>query len=174
MVKKLEVFAHIAVIITALLLCTVLVKKYFFPTKQTPAAIPSQLTAPHRINIGEKLSVAGIDWSQHELTLVLALSTSCRFCTERASFYQALENEKTANVRLIAVLPQERDESRNYLTKLAVHVSDIARAPLGSIGVTGTPTLILVDKNGQVKQSGRGKLPEADSAKVIAELRSGT
>lgn len=46
MIKKVEVLANIAVIVTSVVLCSVLVKKYFFTPKQTvAAAAPSSPSA---------------------------------------------------------------------------------------------------------------------------------
>lgn len=177
MIKKVEVLANVAIIITAVILCTVLAKKHLFADKQVrPVAVApaSRATAPYIIKPGEKISISGINWDQHGRTLVVALSTTCRFCTDSAPFYQYLEKEKLPNLRLLAVLPQAPDESQKYLTRLGLELSDVIQAPLASIGISGTPTLILVDKDGVVEQTWVGKLSEADSAKVIAELKSGT
>ena len=162
MITEVEVLANIAVIITAIVLCTVLVRKQLFLDEQTPvfsAAISSVSTVSHGVKVGEKDIRCLVEWSLRDRTLVLALSTSCHFCTESAPFYRALEKTKPPNVQLVAILPQEPDESRNYLTKRGLHLSDIAKASLASIGVNGTPTLILVDKNGLVKQSWRENCP---------------
>lgn len=179
MVKKVEVLANVAVIVTSVVLCSVLAKKYFFTAKPAVAAAPSAPSLPvnarnSALQPGTKISLPGIDWSQSNQTLVLALSTTCHFCTESAPLYQVLEKEKLHNVRLLAILPQPANESRKYLTKLGLQLPDLVQTPLASIGISGTPTLVLVDNNGLVKRSWIGKLGEADSRKLIAELKNGT
>jgi hypothetical protein len=176
-VKKVEALANVAIIITAIVLCAVLAKKHLFAEKQarpSTVAAAARSTAPHTIKPGEKISISGVNWDQNGRTLLVALSTTCRFCTESAPFYQLLEKEKLPNLHLLAVLPQPPDEGRKYLTKLGLKLPDVIQSSLASLGISGTPTLILVDKNGLVKQSWVGKLAEADSAKLIAELKKGT
>lgn len=178
MIRKLEVLANVAVIITSVILCSVLVRKYFFSaTKQEPpveavaSKLPSSTPSQRRpIQAGTKISLAGIDWSRANRTVVLALSTGCHFCSESAAFYQRLQREKPSDVRLIAVLPQPIENSKGYLDKLGVTVSEIVQAPLSSVGVSGTPTLLLIDSDGTVRESWRGKLSDEEATNVIVRV----
>jgi hypothetical protein len=176
-IKKLDVLANVAVIITSFILCSVLVKKYFFSaTKQESSVEAAQaksavLNASRRpIQAGTKISLPGIDWSKSTRTVVLALSTTCHFCSESGPFYQKLQQQKPSSVRLIAVLPQPVEDSRNYLSKLGVSVADVVQSSLPSVGVSGTPTLLLIDNQGAVTDSWVGKLSDSEVAKVIAQI----
>lgn len=177
MIKKLEVLANVAVVITSVVLCSVLVKKYFFsqakreaPVEASKSSAPSASRGPS-IQAGTKLSLPGIDWSKSGHTLLLALSTTCHFCSESAPFYQKLQQQKPSDVRIVAVLPQPVEESRNYLTKLGVSVNDVVQSSLGSVGVSGTPTLLLVDNNGSITGSWIGKLSESEAVRVVEQMR---
>lgn len=178
MIKKLEVLANIAVVITSIVLCSVLVKKYFFsPTKQqAPAEAVASKSPPlnvsqrRTIEAGTKISLPGIDWSKSTRTVVLALSTTCHFCSESAPFYQKLQQQNPSNVRLVAVLPQSVEDGRNYLTKLGVSLNEVVQAPLASVGVSGTPTLLLINHDGVVTDSWVGKLSDGEAAKVISRI----
>ncbi len=107
--------------------------------------------------------------------MVLALSNKCHFCTESAPFYQRLSGELTQreNVRLVAVFPQEVSEAQQYLSGLGVQIGDIRKATLNSIGVNGTPTLIIVDSNGKVKQSWVGRLSAERESEVLRHVQAG-
>jgi len=115
----------------------------------------------------------GIDWSKSTRTVVLALSTTCHFCSESAPFYQKLQQQKPNSVRLVAVLPEAVEDSRNYLNKLGVSVStsDIVQSSLASVGVSGTPTLLFIDNQGSVTDSWVGKLSDGEAASIISQLR---
>ena len=179
MIRKLEVLANIAVVITSVVLCSVLVKKYFFSAAKQEASVEavqsnsrtSRASRRPSIQAGTKVSLPGIDWSTSTHTVVLALSTTCHFCSESAPFYQELQQQKPNDVRVVAVLPQPIEDSRNYLNKLGVSVSDVVQSSLGSVGVSGTPTLLLVDNEGSVTGSWVGKLSESEAAKVIAQIQ---
>src|SRR3977135_661859 len=157
-IKKLEIRANIAVIITSVVLCSVLVKKYFFsPTKQEASVEAAASKSPasnvsqrRPILVGTKISLAGIDWSKSTRTVVLALSTTCHFCSESAPFYQELQQQKQNGVSLVAVFPQPVEDSRNYLNKLGVSITAVVQGSLASVGVSGTPTLLLIDTQGSV------------------------
>lgn len=167
--KRIELVANLAIIVVAILLGVVLVRNYMTPkapASQQPAAATS-------IPPGTQLSLPGVDWKANGRTVVLALSTGCHFCTESAQFYQrvAQERAKAGNIRLVAVFPEPVSEGQKYLSKLGVTVDEVRQAQLDSIGVIGTPTLIMTDGEGAVADSWRGKLPSEKEAEVLARLR---
>ena len=161
MVKKIEVIANLAIIVTATLLCVVLVKHYFIPKAQSINAAPVTRNSESdrrpsvnaQIQPGTKLSLTGIDWSKNGQTLLLALSTTCHFCSESGPFYRQIVKERSTNTRVVAALPQSISESKNYLDGLGVSVDLVTQVPLTSAGVRATPTIILVDENGVVMDS---------------------
>lgn len=166
--KRIELIANIAIIVVALLLGGVLVKKYLLPGEQ--AATPP----PDVIQPGTQLSLAGTDWTQSDQTLLLVLSDTCRYCTNSAGFYKRLVQEKTARggLRLIAVLPQDTEKGKAYLNKLGVSVDEVKQSELDAVGVQGTPTLILVDKAGKVTGSWIGQLPAEKEAEVLSRFQA--
>ncbi len=166
--KRIELLANVAIIVVALLLGAVLVKRYLLPQAPSPQA-------QSRIQPGTKLSVPGIEWGKNERTLLLVLSTTCRFCTESSPFYQRLAQEKArkGGVGLIAVLPQSVSESQKYLNGLGVPVDDVKQAGLDAVQVRGTPTLIVADRTGAVLESWVGKLPAEAEAEVLDRFLGG-
>lgn len=116
----------------------------------------------------------GVDWSNNNQTLLLVLQKGCHFCTESAAFYQRLVRETAGHgsIHLIAVLPQAPDESKKYLDDLGVAIDEVKQAKLDSIGVQGTPTLILVNDKGVVMTSWVGKLSADGEAEVLRRLVS--
>jgi thiol-disulfide isomerase/thioredoxin len=168
LVKRIELAANLAIIVVAILLTVGLIRTYFFrPTT------PPRPSAPAGIQTGEKLSLPGVDWTASEQTLVMALSTTCHFCTDSAPFYQRLSQERarSLNLRLIAVFPQVNQESEAYLKGLAVKVDNVRQSELASLGVNGTPTLILLNKQGVVEDFWRGKLSDDKQAEVLRRLQ---
>jgi thiol-disulfide isomerase/thioredoxin len=166
--KKAELFANVAIIIVALLIGVVVVKRFLFPSQ------------PHRpdklISVGAKMPLPDMDWAKNRQTLLLVLAQGCRFCAESAPFYQRLAKEALGHndVQLVAVLPQSPDEGRKYLNDLNVDIKEIKQAELASLQVTGTPTLILVDGQGLVTQAWVGKLPTEEEADVLRSLQCTT
>lgn len=159
-----EVAANIAIVVVAVVVVAVLAKQYLWP-QQTPKAPPG-------IAAGTKLSVQGIDWAQNESTLIVALQKGCHFCSESAPFYQQLVNDTKdkTGVKIVAVLPQPLDDARQYLDSIKVPIADVKQEQLSTLGVQGTPTLILVDGHGVVTDSWVGRLPPERQTEVVAKL----
>jgi len=164
--KKIELLANVSIIVVAVLLGFVLIKRFIFtPTPTEPG---------ENIKVGTRISLPDINWSERERNLVLVLQTGCHFCTESGPFYQHLSRETTAvaNLRLIAALPQDVGEASQYLSNLGVTVNEIRQAPPSSLGVRGTPTLLLVDNTGTITDVWIGKLSPDREAEVLRRLKS--
>jgi len=71
---------------------------------------------------------------------------------------------------LVAVLPQPVADGQKYLSKLGVSVDEVRQLPLDKIGVQGTPTLILLDASGIVRNSWVGFLPPEAELDVLNTL----
>lgn len=170
--KKTEVLANIAIICVSLLLGIVLVKRFLWPrAEQTSAPPTQQQQRDPRVPRGAKVSLPNTDWLKNHRTLILAISDKCRYCTESGPFYKDLMQARAnKNVRVIAVFPQPEQEGKAYLDKLGVSVDEIRQATLESIGVSATPTLIMVDESGTVIDSWVGKLPSDKEAEVKSRL----
>jgi hypothetical protein len=118
-----------------------------------------------------KGALAGVDWGTNGRTLVLAISTRCHFCTDSAPFFQRISKEKPAGTKLLAVLPQAVEEARKYLDQQGVRVDDVKQTSLDSIKVSGTSTLLLVDKAGTVADVWAGKLDPSQEEDVLRVLK---
>ena len=162
-VKKLEVAANISIIVLVVVVGTVFIRNTFFPSSGRSREVP----------VGSKFELADAQWGQSDKTLVLVLRKDCPYCTASAPFYQRLVQETgKQGVRVVAVFPHTTDESKAYLEEVRVSISDIRQASLESMGVGGTPTLVLVNKQGKVVQAWAGQLPAEREAEVVRKLRS--
>ena len=63
------------------------------------------------------------------------------------------------------------DESRKYLEGEGLQVDDVKQATLSTIGVSGTPTMLLVDNAGKVSDIWQRKLPPGQEGQVLAVLK---
>jgi hypothetical protein len=152
--KKIEIAANIAIICVAVMIGILLIKQYLFTDTSRPS--PRDISVP----VGMKMALPGVDWPQNGQTLLLVLQKGCHFCTESAPLYQRLVKEMSGrtDIRLVAVLPDDPLNSKKYLDDLGVAITDVKQAGLSSVGVAGTPTLILLDGKGVVQKSWVGKI----------------
>ena len=161
--RKLEMLVNVAIVLVAVALCAVLARQYLL----TDSA--SAMRGPE---VGSRVELAGLDLSTEETALLLVLQKDCHFCTDSAPFYQRLAREAAARggrVKLFAVLPNNTEEGRRYLADLGVPVERVLQARLGSLDVTGTPTLIML-KRGAVSDVWVGALPPEAEADVLSKL----
>lgn len=167
LVKKIEVFTNIAIIVVALVLCAVLVKKFILTDD---AAKPKK-----EIAVGEKVNFEQINWASNKHTLVMVLSKDCRYCTQSVPFYQKINQEFANNpsVKIAAVFPQDVPTAQEYLKSHNLDIAQIYQASPSAVGAGGTPTLMLVDAEGKVVESWYGQLMSSDEEqKVLNRLRS--
>ncbi|MGB7924504.1 MAG: hypothetical protein WCF57_14780 [Pyrinomonadaceae bacterium] len=161
--QNVEFFANVAIIVVAIAICAVVIKQYFF-VEPAPAS--------RQPVIGSKIELPGVDLSSSDKTLLLVLQKGCRYCSESGPFYQKLAQEasnKGGQVKLVAVLPQETDEGRRYLSDLGVPALEVKQASLDSLSVGGTPTLIMVNR-GAVSDVWVGKLDATEESQVLSKL----
>lgn len=168
LIKGIETSANVAILIVAILLGAVLVMQLLAGGTQTHTGTPQPGAV---FDHDTKLTLPGMDWSEGNRSLVLALSSTCHFCTESAPFYQRLAKEE--GVHLIAVLPQDVTEGRTYLDRLRVPIGDVRQMPLDALGVEGTPTVFLVDNEGRVSGKWVGKLSPDGESELLEQVRAG-
>jgi hypothetical protein len=119
---------------------------------------------------GARLPLNGIEWGDR--SVVLALREGCRYCGASAGFYRTLTQQcADSKVRLIAVLPSDVSESREYLDRLGVKVDEVRQADLKSLGVLNTPTLLVVGSSGTISDAWVGLLSPAKERDVLSRLR---
>ena len=166
--KRAELIANIAIVVVAILLCVVLVKRFILTSEPANPAAANQLAA------GERVPLNDVEWVKSKHTLLLVLQKGCRYCTESAPFYQRLiqETANRSDVKLIALLPQSVTEGKQYLDEIGVGITDVRQVPPSQVKVGGTPTLILVDQNGVAVDVWKGKLQPDGEAKVMSKLKT--
>lgn len=186
MFRKVQFLSNLATIVIALLLGFVVVKQSFLtpvPPENSVSSVKSIRTSSQPVSIptnnspvsplGKSIPISGIDWKKNKKTLVAYLSSNCRFCKESTPFYKRFLKEHSAGeVKFMAVFPQPVEESKDYLKSSGIDIDDVYNAQFGSIGVTGTPTLLLVDENGTVSDVWKGKLSGDKESEVMSKLTS--
>jgi hypothetical protein len=163
-----------AVIVIAAMLIGYFLGRASAVPAETAARPLNHSSVPAARSIGERIALPGIDWSRSERTLILALQTTCHFCRESGSFYKRLVagRARFGDTRLVAILPEDVSESKEYLSNLGVSVDAVLQGSLTRIGVAGTPTLLLVHNTGVVTEAWSGKLGRAAEGNVFSRLQA--
>ena len=173
--KRLEVAANVSVLVVALLICTVLTKQFLLPHPNQPLDSPgrpqaAQVAEPLK---GKPLAIQGVTWSPRHPTLVMALATYCHFCIDSAPFYHTLsdmEHQGKLHADVVAAFPEDTGQARTFASKYGFQPDKIVSTSLDSIGVEGTPTLLLVGADGHVQRQWTGRLSETDQNALVKLL----
>jgi thiol-disulfide isomerase/thioredoxin len=163
--KFLEKAANIAVIVGVVVFITVVVTDKLAPHATKPA-----LSDPARQLLGKTISLPGTQLSQSRNSLVLVLSTACHFCKASLPFYKELASKSLGRVDVVAVLPQPLSEAQDYIQQAAVPATRVVSADLATIGVSGTPTVLLLDRTGKVQDVWVGQLDESRQKQVLSRV----
>ena len=158
MKTKIEVVANVVVILLAVVVGSVFLK--------------DRLSSPgpqsNEVKAGDRLPrLDGWDWGSHDRTLVIALRKGCHFCEDSAPFYQRLlaqQQQEGSNTAMLAVFPDAADAAKEAVQSEGLGVQALAGVPLERLKVSGTPTLLLVDRNGTVLNAWIGMLSPTPGA----------
>src|ERR1700738_3888382 len=101
-----------------------------------------------RIVVGSRFP-QDLEWKGYSRTLVLSLQKGCKYCSDSTEFYQRLVSKSDEeHVRVVAIMPQEIDEARQYLEAAQINISEVRQTQLSSLGILGTPCLFMIGNNG--------------------------
>ena len=156
---------NIAILLVALILAAVLVRKFFFQ--------PSQQNPNYQLTTNATLRMKGIDWADSERTILLALSKECKHCSDSAEFYRRLVAgiASQTNTRLVAVFPEKESEAEAYLRQLEIPIRELRYASLSALGIKNVPTLAILDRNGVVTDMWVGKFSPLEEKVLMSRLK---
>lgn len=127
----------------------------------------------------ERAQAAKLELPESDLTLLMFLRSTCRYCTESMPFYSRLKEARdrgAGSFRLAALSAEPREILDRYLSAYEVAVdSTIALSPseFSEFRVRGTPTLILVDRKNVVRGVWIGLLDPTQEAEVMTAVEGG-
>ncbi len=163
--KVLEKAANIAVIVGVVVFITVVVTDKLAPHAFRPGSVDPAMGL-----VGKTVRIPGVQYPQTRNSLVLALSTDCHFCKASLPFYKELASKSLGHVDVVAVLPQPLSEAQDYIQQAAVPTTRVISADLATIGVSGTPTVLLLDRAGKVQEAWLGHLDESRQKQVLSRV----
>jgi hypothetical protein len=169
--SKLDTLANAAIILVAIVALIVLIPKAYEVIHPHPSPFEERAAKPgERIPALKAMVPAGADRA-----LVIAVSPLCHFCNESMPFYKQLvdrRNQSGSGVKVIAAVPnaQAREDELKTFQAGGVVPDGVVPADFSSLKVPGTPTLMLVDRDGRVLGVWVGKLEESRQQDVLKRL----
>lgn len=133
---------------------------------------PATMTA--KDFVGKTVKLPGVQFSQEHNSLILAVSTTCHFCKDSLTFYQELTTKANGQLDVIGVFPQPETEAKKFFEDAHVRATQVVSASLDTVGVSATPTLLLVDTKGKVIDAWLGALDEKGRQQLVARVLPGS
>jgi thiol-disulfide isomerase/thioredoxin len=163
--KRLDAMTNIAVIVTSVALLSFLGNSWY-ENRHAPQSSATRA----RALVGRTVELPGVDFTRKGKTLVIAISSTCHFCQESQPFYRQLANMQGNKANLVAVLPMPQRDAEDYVHSTISSSFRVVSASLDTMGISSTPTLILVDSQGRVERAWVGKLDDASQKQVKSQL----
>ena len=139
--KYLDKIANVAVIVGVVVFLVLVMRNEF--------GRPSYRDSGPKNLLGKRIELRELKFPLQRNSLVLTLSTTCHFCQDSLPFYKTLATQVQGKADLVAVFPQADSEGRAYTEHASLPVRKVISADLSTIGVFGTPTVLLIDRNGK-------------------------
>lgn len=164
-----EWIINILTILVAAILVKTAISRYLPSGSATVATVDT-------FKAGSSFDLDNVDWASNGSTLVMALQTGCRWCEASMDLYGDILRSNTNNsFHVVALFPQPVPEAKvflnQYLHQLSDNLADVRQVSFGKVGISATPTLILLDKHGRVQSSWVGELSSKQERDIFNALK---
>ncbi|HBB95785.1 MAG TPA: hypothetical protein DC054_10375 [Blastocatellia bacterium] len=160
--RLLETSANIGIVVVTLAILWNFIWPRIHPKRQASDPV-----------VGSSVSLGGVDWNKNGSTLLMVLQEGCKYCEQSVPFYKSLHAQRSGSQpRMLTVVPGEAASVTRYLSEQGVPTDGIINASLSDVNVSGTPTLLLVDNTGHIKNVWVGKL-DANREKEVMQKAFG-
>jgi hypothetical protein len=163
--EKLQQFTDIVIMTVVILLGFVVVRNYLFTSAPHETSLPRGRLNPPK----------GVDWTDQDVNLLIAMKVGCSACSESIPFYARLVKMAEMGeikVAIQAVFPNDEESTRNYLASEGFVVKTATGASLKELQLSATPTLVLMKRDGSVVKAWVGVLSPKREVEVIDTIRA--
>lgn len=118
-------------------------------------------------------SLPSIDYGGTPQTMLIAMSTRCSYCKESLPFYKQLVEEQSKRsdaTRVVAIFPNNETDVQQYKQQNQLNIDSFAGVNLSALKIAATPTIILADSSGKVRDFWIGKLSKEDENQVLKAM----
>jgi hypothetical protein len=172
---RIEKSATVAVVVSFLLLAASATRSFLLSRRPDPSTLPL-------IKIGDTVNLPRFTPGAGRPTLVMVLSSQCRYCIDDLPFYKQLSELRAAAVdrgalaggrdlRLVAALPENTGTSQAFLRGAGVNPDQVLSVGPRELGVQLLPTLLLLDEHGRLQRYWVGELDHQRQQEIISVLQ---
>jgi hypothetical protein len=121
--------------------------------------------------LGKRLAFPGLNLPQSPgLALVVAARSDCHFCADSLPFYHEVDRRRRVGpnpVPLFFVTSEPVEKLRAFRAEAGISPDGVISVHFRAMGVTATPTFVVVDSAGIIKRAFYGKLSDEDGRGLL-------
>jgi hypothetical protein len=156
--QAIDVVANVTTIVVLLFFAVFVVQKEFISKNRARKDVETGATMP---------AISGVQYGTAEKTVLVAATSSCRFCLASMPFYRRLFDHVVTRGRLqfMFIRPANDEMFGRIISQNGLSSAPQAKADFEVLRVSRTPTIIVVDRAGRIDRIWTGKLDEGDEGK---------
>jgi len=164
--RIIETCTNVIVVLTCVFVCAYLLG--WIPIRRSE--LPDPTYRP-----GEVVErIPGRPWVTSPRTLVLAVRSTCRFCSESVPFYrQVFQIARDQHLPVVTVSADPESVTREFLSLNGLSPDGVHAVGRDSRLAARTPTIALVDAGGKAIACWTGRLNAAQEKEVDALIKGG-
>lgn len=166
--STLEVATNIAVLMVAVTVLTLIA--FFFLSKPSPSSPKLSLGLEKGKTFAQ---LSNMDYSKSDQTLLIALNSTCSYCQESLPLYRKIASNQARTdkaLHVVGLFPNKAEEVAKYIQQNQLVMDTVAGVDFNALHISGTPTMILIDRNGVVKDFWNGKLSDREADEFLRSL----
>jgi thiol-disulfide isomerase/thioredoxin len=168
---KLDTLTNLAILLLCVLMMAGIIRSWASGRPVAGAAAAHSNSGYHA---GDHLGAfPGLNFKGAQRTLLLFVRTTCPYCEKSMPFYQQLAqvaSRRGDQIRLVALGPESDADLRAFFATHGVLIDAAISVPPAATRIPGTPTLVLVDRNGVVLNQWVGLLASTEQEQVVKTL----
>lgn len=158
--RFLNIAANLALAISAIIFVSLFIQRYVFSPRTEASPTP-----------GTVISFNGFSPVKDRKSVILFYMKGCKHCEASAEFHQRIVlGAQRANHQVIFVFPSNSSSLESYLTDLGFPNVTILNTEFSAIGVSGTPSIVVTDGEGEILGSWMGRLSRESEQQVLQVL----
>jgi hypothetical protein len=125
--------------------------------------------------IGKHLDAPGMRWGSFPINAVVFVNSNCHYCKASTPFYRQLaevQHMHQARVSLCVICLESSETIKQFLASERITVSGVYELR-NVAGLESTPTLLIVDATGTIRNAFVGLLNQSQQRKILAIVQSG-
>ena len=131
-----------------------------------------EMQVPPAVYASRTLDLANFDFGRAKKTVIVTVQDGCNYCEMSLPFYAQLNQLISAHPQdqMIALVRAGSTQVKSQLEHRGINALNVSNEWLDSVGIIGTPTLMIVNSTGRIEHTWVGRLSSHGESEVKGNL----